>query len=60
MVAQFNLKDLSFKKGTWNYRDIVPVIFGGAGFIGTHHFAKHLIDDEAYEKVYLFDQGRFQ
>lgn len=34
---------------------LTAVIFGGTGFIGTH-FAKHLIDDEAYEKVYLFDQ----
>jgi GlcNAc-P-P-Und epimerase len=30
------------------------VIFGGSGFIGTF-FARHLIDEQGFEKVYLFD-----
>ena len=30
------------------------VIFGGSGFIGTF-FARHLIDDHGFEKVYLYD-----
>lgn len=32
----------------------ISVIFGGAGFIGTF-FARHLIDEHGYEKVYLYD-----
>lgn len=31
------------------------VIFGGTGFIGSF-FAKHLIDDHGYEKIYLYDR----
>ena len=31
------------------------VVFGGSGFIGSF-FAKHLIDDHGYEKIYLFDR----
>jgi nucleoside-diphosphate-sugar epimerase len=30
------------------------VIFGGTGFIGTF-FARHLIEKEGFEKVYLYD-----
>jgi len=33
------------------------VIFGGTGFIGTF-FANHLINNERYEKVYLYDYER--
>ena len=31
------------------------VIFGGTGFIGTF-FAEHLIENERYEKIYLYDK----
>ena len=30
------------------------IIFGGSGFVGTF-FARHLIDEHGYEKVYLYD-----
>ncbi len=30
------------------------VIFGGTGFIGTF-FARHLVEDEGFEKIYLYD-----
>lgn len=33
---------------------LTAVIFGGTGFIGAY-FAKHLIDSENYERVYLYD-----
>lgn len=32
----------------------VAVIFGGSGFIGTF-FARHLVEEEGYDKIYLFD-----
>ena len=30
------------------------VIFGGTGFIGSY-FAKHLVDNQNYQRVYLYD-----
>ena len=30
------------------------VIFGGTGFIGTY-FAQHLVDNQNYQRVYLYD-----
>ena len=32
----------------------VAVIFGGTGFIGSY-FAKHLVEECGFEKVYLYD-----
>jgi nucleoside-diphosphate-sugar epimerase len=33
----------------------IAVIFGGTGFIGAF-FAKHLVEEEDFDKVYLYDQ----
>ena len=33
---------------------MISVIFGGAGFIGTF-FARQLIEEHGFEKVYLYD-----
>lgn len=33
---------------------MISVIFGGSGFIGTF-FARYLIDEYEFKKVYLFD-----
>jgi len=44
----------SFLLCSWGYILNCAVIFGGTGFIGAF-FARHLLENQGFEKVYLYD-----